>query len=973
MNLLTFLESLSDLELENDLFSGFSTAREFLHLLNWATECLDEDEIYCQIGSKGGDYLVGALVNHPQILAYLIEPNVNTDLDTLLASLAQFGLEEQVNFFQQSSSEFFTELRDYRAEIKIGLYCCQGCSNYRLQLLRLQLIRPFLADQAVIIITDIYHSSVKQALGDFLLLNPEANLEQSNSEIFYYILSWDTNKTSSLNYLEIQEKFYQNSLLDKLSHFEEEIIESLYQQAEEYHQNGEITQAQESYCQAINLNPKLGDSWFRLGLLYSQNHQLQEALRMFIKAIEQDFKQGIYHYQLGLVFEKLKQLDFAVQAYRNSLEVQSNLSEVYNQLGSLYYRIGQVEEAEEIYRQGQKIAPNFVSILINLGNTLLVKGDIDEAIKLYQRAQAITPERREITENFKLAEELLKFPNKSIKYRGDYFYEKKIYCKAISNYAILLELGEADSYVYYRLGEGYEKTQKEEKANEIYEAGLIKYPQDFSLNFALILNLQKNVGDIEGAIKAAERAISNNPNNLDLQFEAQRLLPLIYQSTEEIDIYRNRFTKELERLITQVSLETAEEKKAAKDALSHHTNFFLAYQGRNDLELQKSYGELICRIMQANYPQWSQKLVNLAVSERIKVGYISAYIYKHAITKYSLGWLKHHDREKFKIYGYYTESYQDSTTEEYKTYCDTFHHIPQDLEGIARQILADQLDILVFLDLGMHPKTLQLGGLKLAPIQCMGWGHPVTSGLPTIDYYLSPDLMEPDNAQEHYREELVRLPNLGMVLSKPIRPEQKMTSADFNLPQDKVIYLCCQSLWKYLPQYDYLFAEIARQVYNSHFVFFCHYGQGVTSRFQKRLEKVFTEYGLNWPEYCQFSPLLKYEQYLQLNQLSDIFLDSFAWSGGITSLDAISCYLPIVTSPGEFMRGRQAYALLKRLGIEETIAINEREYIEIAVRLGLDSQWRSQIREKIRDSEHLIFEDTTCVRGLEAFYRTKTA
>ena len=967
MKINTFLQRLSTLDYSSDLWTDIRIPKEFLSLLNFAVDCLEDGEIYCQLGTQSGDKIIGALSNHPQVITYLIEPNLQSDIDSLFEKLSRYELEDQVNFFQQSAEEFFTELRDYQREVKIGIYCCQGCSNYRLQLLRLQLIRPFLAEHSLIIITDVHHSSVKQALADFLVLNPEAKLEQSNTDIFYYLISWDSQKINPCNYAEIEEQFHQNSLLAELAHLEDDIIESFYQEAEEYHQSGDLIEAQKSYWEAINLNPKLGESWFKLGLLYSQNNQLPEAMNMFVKAIEQDSNQGIYHYQLGLVFERLKLTDSAINAYLNSLKVQVNLSEVYNQLGNLYYQIGNIEEAENIYRIGHKIAPNFVSILVNLGNTLLVKGNIEEAVKLYQRAKAITPERTEITENLKIAETCLKFPNKVIAYRGDYFYDRRLYSKAIASYETLLKQNHVESYIYKRLGECYEKTQAEEKANEVYLVGIAKYPIDFNLNFALIVNLQKNIGDTEGAIKAAETALTHNPDSLDLQFESQRLLPLIYQDVAEIDRYRERFKRELDKLVSKLSLETAEEKKAYKNALSHHTNFFLGYQGRNDLELQSQYGELVCRIMQANYPQWSQNLT-LKVGNKIKVGYISAYIYGHSVTKYSLGWLKHHNRNKFKIYGYYIEFKQDTVTEEFKTYCDAFHHIPQNLERVAEQILADEVDILVYLDLGMHPITMQLAGLKLAPVQCMGWGHPVTSGLPTINYYLSCDLMEPDNAQEHYREELIRLPNLGMVLKQPSLQEQKMTREDFNLPTDKVIYLCCQSLWKYLPQYDHIWPEIAQAVPNSLFIFFCHFGQGVTLRFQHRLERVFKEYGLNWQQYCQFSSILHYPQYLQLNLLCDIFLDSFAWSGGITSLDAISCYLPIVTCPGELMRGRQAYALLERLGIEETIAEDTSHYINIAVRLGLDEDLRNNIKEQIKANQHLIFEDTSCVAALEAFY-----
>ena len=58
--------------------------------------------------------------------------------------------------------------------------------------------------------------------------------------------------------------------------------------------------------------------------------------------------------------------------------------------------------------------------------------------------------------------------------------------------------------------------------------------------------------------------------------------------------------------------------------------------------------------------------------------------------------------------------------------------------------------------------VVMLAALWLAPIQCASWGHPDTTGLPTIDYFLSGELMEPPDADEHYTERLVRLPNLAI-------------------------------------------------------------------------------------------------------------------------------------------------------------------------------------------------------------------
>ncbi|HEY9748336.1 MAG TPA: glycosyltransferase, partial [Allocoleopsis sp.] len=292
-----------------------------------------------------------------------------------------------------------------------------------------------------------------------------------------------------------------------------------------------------------------------------------------------------------------------------------------------------------------------------------------------------------------------------------------------------------------------------------------------------------------------------------------------------------------------------------------------------------------------------------------------------------------------------------------------------DLEGMCQQILNDDLHVLTFLDIGMHPKAGQIASLRLAPVQCMTWGHPVTSGLPTVDYFLSSDLMEPENGEAHYSEQLVRLPGIGIAYAKPTIPELTKTRADFGLRSDAVVYLSCQSLFKYLPQYDFVFAAIAQQVPQAQFAFLAHFSPAVTDKFRQRLQRAFAAVGLNSEDYCVMVPRQGPTSYLQLNLLSDIFLDTFAWSGGNTTLEAIACNLPVVTCPGEFMRGRHAAGILKALGIPEAIAANPEEYVAIAVKLGLNAVWRQEIVQRITQGHDQLYDDPSCVKALEAFYQ----
>jgi predicted O-linked N-acetylglucosamine transferase (SPINDLY family) len=229
--------------------------------------------------------------------------------------------------------------------------------------------------------------------------------------------------------------------------------------------------------------------------------------------------------------------------------------------------------------------------------------------------------------------------------------------------------------------------------------------------------------------------------------------------------------------------------------------------------------------------------------------------------------------------------------------------------------------------------------------------------------------MEPLNAQDQYSEQLICLPNLGFSIDQPTLPTSYGQRSDFQLKDDSIIYLCSQCLLKYLPQYDYFFPTIAQRNYLSQFIFFDSFvGPIATDSFIKRIEKAFAEFGLDYHQYCMFLPQIETQKYLSLNCLSDVFLDNFSFSGGFTTVDAIACSLPIVTYPGKIMRARQSYGMLQMIGVTETIAETEAEYIEIAVRLGLDHEWRQTVRDKMKANKHRLFNDQECVKGLETFF-----
>jgi protein O-GlcNAc transferase len=497
-------------------------------------------------------------------------------------------------------------------------------------------------------------------------------------------------------------------------------------------------------------------------------------------------------------------------------------------------------------------------------------------------------------------------------------------------------------------------------------------PEQYRENIGLLYKLaelNESVNRTEQAISCYQKIFCLDPNQYQALFKESLILPILYSSEDELSYYRQRLTHGLEAILRELTLTTDEEQQRTLSGIRVTELFALSYQGFDDLELQRQYGQIIHRTMEAIYPQWMCLSPKRTVKPRIRVGYYSHFIQGHAATQWAFGWLKHHNPDDFEIFCYHTGATLDEWTRRFASCSDHFRHLPFSLEQIVEQLLIDELDILVFLEIGQVPQTIQVASLRLALVQCNSWGHPITSGLPNIDYYLSSELFEEEESDRYYTEKLVRLPKIGVSYPMTEIPKQVLTRSDYGLTEDGIIYLCCQSMFKYLPRYDYVFAEIAKRVPRSYFLFI-EKPYIPSDLFKERLEKAFRVKGLLSADHCLFLPKQNtLETYMNLYNIADLFLDSLDWGAGNTALDALACGLPVITCPGKLLRSRASAGFLRLLELPETIAHNVENYIEIASTLGIKRELRREICARIANQKHRLFEEKSCVEGLEKFYR----
>lgn len=985
------------------------TTTNVMQLLNFAVECMESEEVYCEIGCFQGASLIGAMLEHPDRMAYAVDNFSEFDpwgnsFAQLIENLSKFNLENQVCFCNQNYEDFFLNLKEIKTEDKIGVYFYDGAHDYRSQLMGLLLVRPFLAEKSIIITLNSNWQAVQQATYDFIeatnsckaykYLSPEKfsnEIDWKGLQILYLDNDDSQKTTERFSPKERNQSFIK--AIYNLQYEKHQIVEALYKEAIELDISEQLTasltagktysseflqqikqnliKAEQKYKEVLQWEKNTINVWLRLGRLYYVLERYQESLQMLLKALELEPAGATGHYLLGTVLEKIGNISQALQAYQEAVALNPKFIDAYNKLGNILFQSGELEQAKLIYNQAIAANPEHFGSYLNLGNVLLKQQEVEKAIATYETALKLSPNNPDILYNLGVAHQAKNNLPKAYLCFGDASYYQENYAEAIIEYQKFLENKTVTVDFYSRLIDCYKSLKRHEEAIKVCRESLLLYPKEVRLYNRLVLLLQE-FGRNQEAIEVASAASLLLPHDLWFKLAKYLLLPILYETQEEIEFYRCRFSQGLNKLIQQTSLNTPEAIDKAVIGIGHQTNVYLQYQGKNDLELQKKYGQFVHNIMAAKYPQWVKPvpIPPLGQNGKIKIGYISDSMRSNWVSRLYLGWLQNFDHQKFEVYCYYIHPIPDQLTHQFHLSSNMFYHIPDDPEAVCKQILANQLHILVFPDIGMNPLMTQIAGLRLAPIQCTTWAHPVTSGLPTIDYFLSSDLMEPKNAQEHYGEKLIRLPNMAFSYPKPTIPEITKTRLDFQLREEAVVYLSCQALSKYLPQYDYIFPEIAQRVSSAQFAFVSsHLNSHITLAFEQRLQGAFAKFGLKMEDYCVIVPRPYSIGYLNLMLASDIFLDTFSWSGGLTSLDAIACDLPIVTCPGELMRGRQSYAFLKILGVTETIAKNEVEYIEIAIRLGLNPAWRGSIVQQMKQRNSYLYDDKVCVAALEEFYQ----
>jgi predicted O-linked N-acetylglucosamine transferase (SPINDLY family) len=276
-----------------------------------------------------------------------------------------------------------------------------------------------------------------------------------------------------------------------------------------------------------------------------------------------------------------------------------------------------------------------------------------------------------------------------------------------------------------------------------------------------------------------------------------------------------------------------------------------------------------------------------------------------------------------------------------------------------------ELDVLFFQDIGMEPFSYLLASARLAKVQCVSFGHPDTTGIPAMDYYVSSDLYEPPGAEEHYSERLVQLHELPILAYyfRPPVPQGLPTRSDLGLPTHTRLYVCAQTLFKLHPDFDALIRGILERDGTGRILLF----SGECGQWSMLLKRRFRRVMPDLADRIEFLPRQPYPRFLQLLSAADVMLDTPHFNGMTTSIEAFATGTPVITLPGALQRGRVTAAMYRAMGIEDAVAGSSEQYAELAVELAVSVERRHALRQLIAERSQILFEDRRALAEFERF------
>lgn len=714
------------------------------------------------------------------------------------------------------------------------------------------------------------------------------------------------------------------------------------------HHGGQLERARACYAQCLAQAPHHPAALYLTGLAWQQEHAFSTAIDWFERAADADTADADAAFGIAQCARALGQTARAAAACARAAALAPDRADILDAWGTALLDTGDAAGAVDRLSRACALDPHPWSSQSNLGNALHATGRLVDALAAHDRAVergahvSLAHRNRAVT--------LLALG------RAD---------EARTAFERARTIAPDDVDAWNGEGAALAALERHREALACFGEALARAPQARAPLFNRAVALQAT-GQWSAAIDAWEHAVRAGAGD-GARIRSAIALPVIPASQNEIDDARARFAREIAQLRgTGLQVRRPEVEVAM-------TAFHLTYHGLCNRDLLAALAAL--HLEACPELGWRADHVDRGPrrSGRVRVGFVSRFLHDHSIGKTSRGLIARLDRRQFEVVALHAGPPRADATHAFvRAHADRNVDLPGDLAAARTAIAALELDVLFFQDIGMDPFTYFLAFARLAPVQCVSFGHPDTTGIPSMDWWVSTDGFEPADGDAHYSERLHRLPQVGTpayYYRPPATTGGSRSRGELGLPEDRAIHFCPHSVFRFTPRFDRLLAQLLADDLRAE-LWLVDPNPDWTRLVLRRFAMVMPDTAL---ARIRVLPRQPHADYLALMQAADSVLDPIDFNGMNNTLDAFAAGVPVVTWPQAMQRGRHAYGMYRAMEWTQCVADSEDAWVALARRLAGDAAFRAHCRETVASRRDVLFEDARVPQAFEAFFHEALA
>ncbi len=706
--------------------------------------------------------------------------------------------------------------------------------------------------------------------------------------------------------------------------------DELFTRGVKLHQGGNIQEAIANYEQGLALEPDNCAAWGNLGGALQTVNRPDEAITAYRKALAIDPGFATAHCNLGIIYMAKGDMAAAIRAMEQAIALKPDFPEAHYNLGNFFKNAHRLSEAATSYETAIAQNPGYAKAHNGLGQILMERGNSHQAIAHLQKAVDLAPD------NWNCWNTL-----------GNSLNALGRLDEAVTALQKAIAADPRQAKAYNNLGNALAKRGDSEAALAAFKQAITIEP-DFAVAYSNMGAIVRDRGRLDEAAACLAKAIELQPgsamahNNLATVLQDQgRFEEAIANYERALEIQPEFATAHSNMLfaIAYYALMPPEETLAAHKRWDR----MHGVEGKSNAYRHEKAGQ-------------AGRILN--------IGYVSPDFRQHPVTVFFRQILQNHNRDKFKVHCYAEVAAPDAITRQLEKMADVWRStVGLEQREVARMIHDDAIDILI--DLAGHTagNRLQAFTYRPAPVQATWLGYCATTGLESMDYWISDGDLVPDDSPEATVETVLRLPESWVCYQAAEDAPVRLARRD---NPDQVVFGSFNDMAKTSKKVIALWCRILRELPNSRLLLKTI--QLGDDNARKRILSYFAEHGIGEERLT----LLRFTTpYLHDYGLMDIALDTFPRTGGITSADALWMGVPLVTLAGERMIERQGVSLLSTIGKKEWIAQSREEYMDIALGLAAKGVRSTKERQKLHDrvAASPLCDQKGFIAHLEDLYR----